>query len=92
MYIIDSEGVRKIAAKDFEPDSVTEEYWCMVDSNPELVTVPPDLLKVRSFIIQSASPRVERTTWTEKYAHLCMRFFMKEWSLPELIVGYVSWS
>ena len=88
MYIIDSKGGRKILARDFELDlAVTKEYWCMVESNPELETVPLDLLKLRSFIIQS---RVKRTSCWKKYPHPCLRFFMKEWSLPELIVGYVS--
>ena len=88
MYIVDSRGVRKAATENFDQKSVAEAYWCLVDSNRELTTVPEDLLALGSFIIQTASPRENRTDWSKKTSYLHTSFFMKEWSLPELIVGY----
>jgi hypothetical protein len=40
-------------------------------------------------MVQTASPHTKRVEWWKKYNNHCTFFFMKEWSLPELIVGYV---
>jgi hypothetical protein len=88
MYVVDSKGARKIPAKKFNQNSVAEGCWCLVDSNYNLTTVPDNLLDLGSFVIQTASPRDDRVDWSKKTSHLYTPFFMKEWSLPELIVGY----
>lgn len=90
MYIINSEGVKKIFTKHFDESLVTDKYWCLVDSNQKLETVPTELIETEAFLIQTASPREVRTDWWKKANRPRPTFFMKEWSLPELIVGYVS--
>jgi len=90
IYIVDSKRVRKIPTKKFNRNLVTDEHWCLVDSNRDLQTVPTELLVRGSFMIQTASPRAKRVEWWKKSPNPCSFFFMKEWSLPELIVGYVS--
>lgn len=90
IYIVDSKGVRKIPTEKFNRNLVTDEHWCLVDSNCDLQTVPTELLMLGSFIIQTASPRAKRVEWWKKSSNPCTFFFMKEWSLPELIIGYVS--
>lgn len=89
IYIVDSNRVRKIPTKKFTPDLVTDKHWCLLDSNRDLQTVPTEFLRLGSFMIQTASPRTKRIEWWKKYNNHCTFFFMKEWSLPELIVGYV---
>jgi hypothetical protein len=90
IYIVDSKRVRKIPIQKFHPNLVTDKHWCLIDSNRDLGTVSMELLTLRSFIIQTASPRAEKVRRWDKSSNPCAFFFMKEWSLPELIVGYVS--
>jgi len=40
IYIVDSKRVRKIPTKKFNRILVTDEHWCLVDSNRDLQTVP----------------------------------------------------
>ena len=90
IYIVDSKGVRKTPTKKFYRNLVTDEHWCLVDSNHDLQTMPTELLELGSFTIQTASPRTKRVEWWKKSPNPCTFFFMKAWSLPELIVGHVS--
>ena len=91
VYIIDSSGVRRINSDigALNHGSITEKYWCLVDSNNKLESVPEDIYSLGTFIIQSASPRNKRVEWWTKYTPPVRNFFMKEWSLSELIMGYV---
>jgi len=89
-YIIDSLGVRRVDIRVLYRDSITEKYWCLVDSNDKLETVPEDIYSLGTFIVQSVSPRNKRVDWWTKYPPPVRSFFMKEWSLSELIMGYVS--
>lgn len=88
MYVVDSKGVRKISAEKFSRNSVAKGCWCLVDSNRNLTTVPKKLLDLGSFLIQTTSPYDVRIEWMKKTSHLYTPFYMKEWSLSELIVGY----
>jgi len=90
VYIIDSSGVKKIDITMLIPDSTTEKYWCLVDSNENLVTVPGAISSLGAFIVQSISPRENRTQWSNKSSRPLNHYFMKEWDLPELIMAYVS--
>jgi hypothetical protein len=92
MYVVDSKGARKVLAEEFDQNSFTAEYWCLVDSNRELTTVPNDLLTLGCFVMQTASPRDTRIDWWKKSPAIYTPFFMKEWFLPELIIGYASCS
>jgi len=86
VYIINSSGAKKINIKDLDNYSITNEYWSLVD----LEMVPTAICSLRTFIIQSASPRDKRTEWWSKYPRALRQFFMKEWDLSELIIAYVS--
>lgn len=89
-YIIDSSGVKKIDISMLIYDSITEKYWCLIDSNENLVTVPRAISSLGAFIVQSISPRVDRAQWSNKSSLPLNHYFMKEWDLPELIMAYVS--
>jgi hypothetical protein len=87
---IDSSGVKTIDIQALKHVSITDEYWCLVDSNKKLEALPTAVYSLGTFIIQSASPRDKTTeSWT-KYPRPCRSFFMKEWDLSELIIAYVS--
>jgi hypothetical protein len=92
VHIINSSGVRKIdigTSVRVEDNTINNEYWCLVDSNDELETVPKAIYSLGIFILQSASPRDKRIDWCIKYPCPLDFFFMKEWSLSELIIAYV---
>ena len=67
--------------------AISPEYWCLVDSNREVPDVPVFLAKTRAFIVQATSPRDDRMQWAKKYEPLTIMYFMKNWSLAELIMG-----
>jgi hypothetical protein len=70
--------------------AISSQYWCLIDCNRLVLDVPPQLSTLRSFLLQSASPRKGQLNWQNKYNHISIRYYMKPWSLSELIAGYVS--
>jgi hypothetical protein len=68
-------------------NAISSEYWCLVDSNRSVLDVPPFLSYLRAFIVQSASPRKDRLEWRKKYDYYSIKYYMKHWSLSELIMG-----
>ncbi|KIM90408.1 hypothetical protein PILCRDRAFT_1716 [Piloderma croceum F 1598] len=68
-------------------NAISQQDWCLVDSNQTVVSVPPFLASLPIFLVQSASPRSERIEWSKKYNHVHITYCMKNWSLSELIVG-----
>jgi hypothetical protein len=65
--------------------------WCLIDSNQSLDTVPMFVQDLDLFIIQASSPRPHCYAWMDKATRTVSRYFMKSWSLPELLVGYVTY-
>ncbi|KAF8328004.1 hypothetical protein F5887DRAFT_160175 [Amanita rubescens] len=63
--------------------------WCLVDSNQSLHTVPVFIQDLDLFVVQASSPRPHRYTWIDKATRPVLRYFMKPWTLPELLVGRV---
>jgi hypothetical protein len=65
--------------------------WCLIDSNQNLDTVPVFIQDLDLFIVQASSPRPHRYAWIDKATRPVLRYFMKSWTLPELLVGYVTY-
>lgn len=63
--------------------------WCLIDSNQSLDTVPVFIQDLDLFIVQASSPRTHRFEWTKKATSPVRRYFMKSWTLSELLVGRV---
>jgi len=63
--------------------------WCLIDSNQSLDTVPVFIQDLDLFIVQASSPRPHRYAWIDKATRPVLRYFMKSWTLPELLVGRV---
>jgi hypothetical protein len=65
--------------------------WCLIDSNQSLNIVPVFIQDLNLFIVQASSPRPHRYAWIDKATRPVSRYFMKPWTLPELLVGYVTY-
>jgi hypothetical protein len=65
--------------------------WCLIDSNQSLDTVPVFIQDLDLFIVQASSPRPHRYAWIDKATRPVLQYFMKSWTLPELLVGYVTY-
>ena len=65
--------------------------WCLIDSNQSIDTVPVFIQDLDLFIVQASSPCPHRHTWTDKATSPVLQYFMKSWTLPELLVGYVTY-
>jgi hypothetical protein len=74
--------------------------WCLVDSNQSLDTVPVFIQDLDLFIVQASQsrypvchtpPRPDRSAWIDKATRPVWQYFMKSWTLPELLVGYVTY-
>ncbi|KAF8344474.1 hypothetical protein F5887DRAFT_1159528, partial [Amanita rubescens] len=63
--------------------------WCLIDSNQSLDTVPVFIQDLDLFIVQASSPRPHR--WIDKATGPVFQYFMKSWTFPELLVGYVTY-
>ncbi|KAM6494818.1 hypothetical protein JOM56_009441 [Amanita muscaria] len=63
--------------------------WCLIDSNQHLNTVPGFIQDLKLFIVQASSPSSYRFEWTKKATGPVSRYFMKSWTLSELLVGRV---
>ncbi|KIM46478.1 hypothetical protein M413DRAFT_8313 [Hebeloma cylindrosporum] len=86
-YIINSSGVKKVNVTALNSTLITDDSWCLVDSNDRLPEVPKAITALRKFIIQTTSPHAERTDWWTKFPRRVYRFFMREWDLQELIAA-----
>ena len=64
--------------------------WCLIDSNHSLNTVPMFIQDLDLFTVQASSPRPYRWAWMDKATSPVVRYFMKTWTLSELLVGYVT--
>lgn len=63
--------------------------WCLVDSNEYLLAVPKFIRKLSLFIVQAASPCIDRMRWSQKASNFtAMRYVMKPMTAQELIAGY----
>jgi hypothetical protein len=65
--------------------------WCLIDSNLSLDTVPVFIQDLDLFIVQASSSRPHRYAWIDKATGPVYQYFMKPWTLPELLVGYVTY-
>ncbi|KAM6499004.1 hypothetical protein JOM56_006952 [Amanita muscaria] len=68
-------------------EAISPQYWCLVNCNHSVTDVPDFLSATRAFIVQAASPHSEHIDWVKKYSLRVPRYFMKSWTLPELIIG-----
>ncbi|KDQ06434.1 hypothetical protein BOTBODRAFT_193036 [Botryobasidium botryosum FD-172 SS1] len=67
--------------------AMTDGCWRMVDSNDSLLRVPTFITGLRQFMMQAASPCAQRTKWVHRVTHPHIPYFMKPWTLSELIAG-----
>ncbi|KDQ10884.1 hypothetical protein BOTBODRAFT_177771 [Botryobasidium botryosum FD-172 SS1] len=67
---------------------ITRDCWCLVDSNAHLIGVPEFIMSQNRFVVQAASPHAERTKWTQKTPYEYTHYFMRPWTLSELIAGF----
>ncbi|KDQ10896.1 hypothetical protein BOTBODRAFT_177780 [Botryobasidium botryosum FD-172 SS1] len=68
-------------------ECITRDYWCLVDSSARFIGVPEFIMEQNRFVVQAASPRIEHTKWTRKTPYQFFTYFMKPWTLSELIAG-----
>ncbi|KIL71128.1 hypothetical protein M378DRAFT_201760 [Amanita muscaria Koide BX008] len=95
LYIFNADGLYRVDPTNLEfkrarapfYKAISPQYWCLVDCNRDVVDVPFFLSRTRAFIVQTASPRSERIDWVKKYQSTSTRYFTKNWTLPELIIG-----
>ncbi|KAF8524245.1 hypothetical protein JB92DRAFT_3109660 [Gautieria morchelliformis] len=67
--------------------AISSDYWCLVDCNRTVQGVPESLSCLEAFIVQSASPRIQRLEWRKKYEAVSIEYYMRPWTLSELIMG-----
>ena len=65
--------------------------WCLIDSNQSLDVVPVFIQDQDLFIVQASSPRPHCYAWIDKATGPVYWYFMKPWTFPELLVGYVTY-
>ncbi|KAJ3929300.1 MAG: hypothetical protein NXY57DRAFT_431835 [Lentinula lateritia] len=61
--------------------------WCLIDSNEEQDPLPRNLLESSLFVIQAASPREKHFTDRKKRSGIKRYYYMKEWTVKELLLG-----
>ncbi|KDQ05915.1 hypothetical protein BOTBODRAFT_149838 [Botryobasidium botryosum FD-172 SS1] len=62
-------------------------YWCLVDSTGSLLGAPRFITDLSQFVVQAASMSARRTAWVYRVTSPFITYFMKPWTLPELIAG-----
>ena len=87
LYRVDLTDTAFIDAQSKFFREISPQYWCLVDCNRSVPGVPYLLSQSLAFIVQAASPRSEHTDGVKKYHPGAWRYFMKNWSLAELIMG-----
>ncbi|KIL65205.1 hypothetical protein M378DRAFT_162471 [Amanita muscaria Koide BX008] len=94
LYYFANDGVFKIdltrglIATDFK-SQFDRSTWCLIDSNQSLDTVPGFIQDLDLFMVHASSPRPHRFEWIKKATRPVARYFMKSWTLSELLVGRV---
>ena len=94
-YVINADGLYEVNLGDVGLESedeqfysaISSQYWCLVDCNRTVPDVPPFLSYLRAFLVQSASPSRDRLEWRKKYDYYSIEYYLKPWSLSELIMG-----
>ena len=61
--------------------------WCLIS----LDTVPVFIQDLDLFIVQASSHGPHRYAWIDKATGPVYQYFMNPWTLPELLVGYVTY-
>ncbi|KAF5381962.1 hypothetical protein D9615_004249 [Tricholomella constricta] len=88
----------RVFSRDCEGDSFAALYlinsgqipkytWCLIDTNDALTTIPQSIHDLQLFIVQSSSPHSQRLHWLNKTQFTYMKYYMKPWTLSELILG-----
>jgi hypothetical protein len=67
---------------------IPESTWCLIDSNRSLMDVPTFITDLGRFIVQASSPRAGRVAWKDKSNRSVIQYYMKPWSLSEILAGY----
>ncbi len=82
------QGVFSVAIAHFNSVAmlIPDSAWCLVDSNQELKHPPQFIIQSPFFIVQAASPIKDHISWKDKTLGV-WEYFMKPFSLSELIVG-----
>jgi hypothetical protein len=94
LFVFDDKGVHKLKyssstdAFEFKA-GFAPSTWCLIDSNLRLNTVPGLILDLVLFIVQASSPRLDRIEWTKKESQPVLKYFLKPWTVSELILGCV---
>jgi hypothetical protein len=81
-------GAHNYEVFDFLPEHPSRRIWALVDSKPSLLQ-PADIFQDGSsfFVVDAVYPRSEHN-WLKKVGHDC--FYMKPWSLSEVLQAYVG--
>ncbi|TCD71023.1 hypothetical protein EIP91_000522 [Steccherinum ochraceum] len=61
--------------------------WCLVDCSPSLPQVPDYLLHLNLFIVQATCSSSGSFDWMLRTNRITTKYFIKPWSLPELIAA-----
>lgn len=91
-YIFTNDGVSKVSTHvDMHQlkQALPANTWCLLDSNTELDDGPGRFIPTKFFMIQTASAREKNLRWRSKAEHNIL-YFMRPWTLAELIVACVS--
>ena len=88
VYLIDL--IPSLIVTDFK-SQFDKSTWCLIDSNQSLDTVPVFIQDLDLFIVQASSHGPHRYAWIDKATGPVYQYFMNPWTLPELLVGYVTY-
>lgn len=83
VFCIDAENISAADIASFIP----LETWVLIDSSKNLVGVLAVVKKLGRFIVQAAPPKPSQMQWKDKVDAQVLTYFMKPWTLPELILG-----
>ncbi|KDQ05913.1 hypothetical protein BOTBODRAFT_279886 [Botryobasidium botryosum FD-172 SS1] len=78
--------LRGSAMSDFDK-AMADGYWCLVDSTESLIGVPTFITNLDQFVVQAASLSNLSTDWIYHVTVPFVTYFMKPWTLSELIAG-----
>ena len=81
--------IPRLIATDFK-SQYHKSTWCLIDSNQSIDTVPMFIQDLDLFTVQASSLCPHRYAWIDKTRPIS-QYFMKSWTLTELLVGYVTY-
>lgn len=91
LFVFCEEGVyscRYTQGSDFAKGLETD-AWILIDGDDKLGEgIPAALEDASRFLIYAASPRISRMKSSSDLGISLVRWYMKPWTLPELVVGY----